>query len=240
MKKLIPAVIIGLVVALGATAAGAPAADLTIDYQLNAVAADDAGNYLTFAGKPASVTKDAFDAVSGASKANSTELFTVYRLDPKGGKLLPGGLRGLFLYPVAGDKTRTDDNLSVVKAADGTITIQSVHRGTAYQIVTDKTGALVLPLKNVMTRKIGYIVGAGPQVISSDFSASGTAATVDWKKVWDSKVADGKAINGTANKTGPIATDLADSTIAFWSGKLQVSFDGKILKISGGLTLTKK
>jgi hypothetical protein len=43
-------------------------------------------------------------------------------------------------------------------------------------------------------RVIGSIKGAGPQVISQDFSSDKTAATVDWKKVWDPNTQSGNAI----------------------------------------------
>ncbi len=227
-----------LVLGLLASAAGLSAADLTIDYQLNVAAADDANNYLSFAGKPVSIKKDQFDAVTGASKLESTPNFNVYRFDVQGGKTLPGGLRSLFLYPVAGDKTRLEDALSVTKDATGVITVRYVHRGVANELVTDKAGKFALP-GSLRTRKIGYIVGADPQVISSDFSTNGKASGVDWKKVWDASIAE-KAIGSTTNKTGPIAADEANSAWYVWTGTLQLSLDGKIFKISGELNATKK
>jgi hypothetical protein len=91
-----------------------------------------------------------------------------------------------------------------------------------------------------MARKIGYIAGEGPQVISSDFSADGSAAKVDWAKVWDKSVAGGKAIGTTTNKTGDITPDVATSELLGYEGALQFTFDGKILKISGELKILKK
>ncbi|MBE3131320.1 MAG: hypothetical protein IMZ54_11495, partial [Acidobacteria bacterium] len=141
-----------LVLAIGALmlcALVASAADLTIDMQVNTAAKDYAKNYLTFKGANNAVDKDQFalaaDGTSGASKLLSTELFNSYRFDVKGKKTMPGGLRSLLLYPVADDGTRTGDNLTVTKAADGVITIRYVHRGTAYEMVTDKSGKLALP-----------------------------------------------------------------------------------------------
>jgi len=227
-----------LALAFLATAAGLSAADLVIDYQMNVSAADDANNYLSFTGKPVSVKKDQFDAVTGASKLESTAMFNVYRFDVQGGKALPGGLRSLLLYPVAGDATRLEDALTVTKDSAGVIMVRFVHRATAYELVTDKSGKFALP-GSVRTRKIGYIVGAGPQVLSSDFSSNGKASGVDWKKVWDASIAD-KVIGSTTNKTGPITPDQANSTWYVWTGTLQLSLTGKIFKITGELTAAKK
>jgi len=227
-----------LALAFLASAAGLTAADLTIDYQLNVVAADVANNYLSYTGKPVSVKKDQFDAVTGASKLESTPLFNVYRFDVQGGKTLPGGLRSLLLYPVAGDPTRLEDALAVSKDSTGVITVRYVHRGVANELVTDKTGKFALP-GSMRTRKIGYIVGADPQVISADFSSNGKASGVDWKKVWDASIAD-KVIGSTTNKTGPITPDEANSNWYVWTGTLQLSLEGKIFKITGELNAAKK
>jgi hypothetical protein len=227
---------IGLfVAAMVLSAVTLSAADLTIDYQMNTVAQDYANNYLTFQGKAVSVAKDQFapgaDAVSGASKLESTAMFNIYRFDIFGGKLLPGGLRSLFLYPVADDGTRTGDGLTAIKNADGSLMIRFIHRGTAYQLTTDKTGKLTLPGAVVKTRRIGHT----DNLISTDFSRSGKVADVDWRKVWNSSIADGKSIGGTTSKTGKITDDVATSTVYVWSGDLQLAFDGKILKINGAL-----
>lgn len=239
MKKI--ALTVALLALAGLAFAQAPAVPtLSIDYQVNAVAADDANNYLTFKGPVASSNKDQFDAVSGASKLESTFTFNYYRNDIFGKKILPGGLRGLFLYPIAGDKTRLEDGLNVAKLADGSIRIRYVHRGTANEVTTDKTGKLAFPGATFQARKIGYILGEGPQVISSEFSADGTAAKVDWAKVWDKSIAGGKVIGATTQKTGDIAADVANSEILGYEGALQFAFDGKILKIAGDLKILKK
>ena len=232
-----------LVVAMGskeAAPAAAPVPTLTIDYQVNVAAADDANNFLTFKGPVASANKDQYDAVSGASKLESTFVFNYYRNDIFGKKILPGGLRGLFLYPVAGNKTRTDDALNAVKNADGSIRIRYIHRGTANELTTDKTGKFVFPGFTVQARKIGYIAGEGPQVISTEFSADGTAATVDWAKVWDAKIAGGKVIGTSTQKTGDITADVANSDLVGYEGAFQLTFDGTLLKMAGVLNILRK
>jgi hypothetical protein len=215
------------------------AADLSISYQVNTADKDYAGNFLSFAGKPVIIAKDQFaekpDAASSASKLESTAMFNVYRWDIYGGKLLPGGLRNFFLYPVADNGTRLGDGLSVSKLASGAILVRYVHRGTANEFQTDAAGRLALPETVVMSRKIGHT----DNTISTDFSPSGKVADVDWKKVWDASIADGKAIGTTPAKTGKIVPDAADSKVYVWEGALQFSFDGKILKMAGELSAKK-
>jgi hypothetical protein len=229
-----------LIAAFVLCAFAASAADLTIDMQVNTAAKDYANNYLTFKGANNSVDKDQFvlaaDGTTGASKLLSTELFNSYRFDVRGKKTMPGGLRSLLMYPVADDGTRTGDNLQVSKAADGTIMVRYVHRGTAYEIVTDKTGALVLPTTTVRTRKIGH----SDNQIHADFSSNGKASGVDWAKVWNASIADGKQVGSTTSKTGTIAPDVADSEFFVLAGTLKFTYAGNILKIAGELNAEKK
>jgi hypothetical protein len=232
MKKLLSSLLATGLLLCGLSLA---AADLTIDFQMNTTGPDYPSNYLTFKGKAVTADKDQYDVVTSASKLESTAMFNVYRFDVQGGKTLPGALRGLFLYPVADDGTRTGDGLTVTKAADGTITVRYVHRGTANEIVTDKAGKLVLPV-SIKTRKIGHT----DNLISADFSPTGKAADVNWAKVWDASLADGKVIGSTTSKTGKITPDEANSTWYVWVGALQFSFDGKVLKIAGELNAQKK
>jgi hypothetical protein len=217
------------------------AQELVIDYQYN-TSGPDAGNFLSFKGnRLVTVEKDSLDSVSGASKLHSTPLFTYYQTDVLGKAAFPGGLRSLLLYPVAPQALRTDDNLSVSKAANGVITIQYVHRGTAYGIITDNTGKITLPKGQFFSRAIGYIQGAGPQVLHTDFSSDGTAAKVDYAKVWSTNIAGGKTIGSTTSKTGDRVADVDDSaSLFYWTGTLQATYDRNILKIAGTLKATKR
>ena len=228
---------LALFVALFAlTAVALSAADLTIDYQVNTGAQDYANNYLTVQGKAFTANKDQFDTKTGASKLESTLMFNVYRFDALGGKLLPGGLRGLLLYPVADDGTRTGDGLTVTKNSDGSILVRYCHRGTANELLTDRNGRFVLPGATVRARKIGH----SNNVISTDFSRTGKVADIDWNKVWDTSIASDKAIPGTPAKTGPVAPDAANSTVYVWTGPLQFTLDGRTFKINGALDITRK
>jgi hypothetical protein len=231
-----------LIVALLALAltAGAFAADLTISTQVNLAAADVANNFFTFKGGNGAADKDQFvpgpDATSGASKLESTVVFNSYRTDVKGKKLLPAGLRGLFLYGVADYGTLTADGLNASMAPNGVITIQSVHRGTAYKIVTDAAGKLAFPGATFLMR----VVGTTANVIHTDFSATGKAVDVDWAKVWDASVADGKVIGTTTSKTGKIGPDAVGSEFFAWEGSLQVALKGTILTLNGDLNAVKR
>ena len=169
-------------------------------------------------------------------------MFMPYLYDVKGKQVFPLGLRGLFLFAVAPKELRTGDNLTVSKAASGVITVQYVHRGTAYKLETDPQGRFTFPKGNYLRRTIGFIQGEAPQVISTDFSSDGTAAKVDWRKVWNASIPGGKEIKaGVPTKTGTITDDNGvDDAMFQWQGTLQVSFDRNILKISGGLTAVKK
>jgi hypothetical protein len=231
VKKMIS---LAFVLAFSFCAFGLWAADLSIDMQVNTSAKDPTNNYLTFKGRPVAVVKDQVDATTSASKQESTAMFNVYRWDIFGGKLLPGALRNFLLYSVADDAIRVGDGLTVTKAANGVIQVRYVHRGSAFQFSTDASGKLTLPTA-VKTRVIGF----SDNTIGTDFSPTGKVADVDWKKVWDSSIPDGKQVGATAAKTGKIMDDVADSHVYIWGGVLQFTFDGKILKVIGDLSAKK-
>ena len=236
--------ICGILFLTMALSAQEPTPPLVIDYQFN-VTAPDTANYLTFsgprrAGGKIEVTKDTFDTVSGASRFKSTSVFSLaYQND-----IFPSSIRGLLLFPVASDSLRTADKVTVTRANNGVITVQYVHRGTAYRITTDAQGRLSFPKGNYQLRQVGFISAAGPQVIARDFSSTGEAAQIDWAKVWDNKIQPGRPIqsltraNGTVPEsatTGAITNDWETSTAFHFSGNLQFAWDGKILRITGSL-----
>jgi hypothetical protein len=77
-------------------------------------------------------------------------------------------------------------------------------------------------------------------VIHADFSSNGKSTGVDWAKVWDASIADGKTVGTTTSKTGKIAPDVAESDFFVLAGTLKVTFAGNILKIAGDLNAVKK
>ena len=229
-----------------AAAPAAPAApvsdgsqDLRIDFRLN-VAEADAQNYFSFAGniRYMAADKDHADATTGASALGSTHLFNAYLYDVEGKATLSSGLRGLFLFGVTPYDQIVTDNLNAYKTADGKVVVQFAHRGTAYRITSDASGKLQFPNGSFEMRPIGFIASGAPQVISKDFSADGTAATIDWAKVWDSSVAGGKAIEGHATaKTGNIMKNVAANEAQyFFDGTLDMALANDVLTISGALT----
>jgi hypothetical protein len=249
MKKSI-IVLVLLAVAFSGMAFAQAAPELKIDYQYN-VTGPDAGNYFLFSGPvrymdsgavryEGSGGKDTVgspDATSHASKYHSTEFFNHYQYDFAGKKVIPAGLRGLFLYPVAVDAQRTIDGLKVLKNADGSLTVRYVHRGSAYEFATDKDGNIAFPTMGFKMRQIGHT----DNVISPDFSSDGKLSGVDWAKVWNASIAEGKQVGTTASKTGKVSPDMPDPAAAIgYQGALKATFDGKVLKIAGTLQIVKK
>ena len=190
--------------------------DLVIDYMAN-VAGADQGNYFKWKGNVRYMAaEDSYDAASGASEAGSTHLFMMYLYDVEAKETMTSGLRGLFLYGINGAEAAQNDKLEAMKGSDGTITVQYVHRGTAFRFTTDSDGVLSLPDGSIESRKIGT-----PQEIESEFSSDGTAQGVDYATVWES---------GAAH-AGPAADSMY-----FWDGDLQFGLDGDNLTIQGVLT----
>jgi hypothetical protein len=224
------------------------AQELKIDYQYK-LSGPDAGNFLSFTGplRYVAVERDTLDAATGASAKKSTAFITPYQTDMMGKAAFPSGLRNVLLYPVAPQSIRTDDNLQVSKAAGGAITIQFVHRGIAYGIITDNTGKINLGPAGafngtqIYMRTVGYIQGGGPQVLHTDFSPDGTASKVNYGAVWNPSTPSGKTVGTTQTKTGGRVTDAPDpASLFYWSGSLQASFDNSILKIAGTLRANRR
>jgi hypothetical protein len=194
--------------------------DLIIDYQTNLVA-DDAASHFNWKGNIRYMAaEDSFDAVTGASALGSTHLFQAYLYDVEGNPTMSTGLRGLFLYGVNGLDATQNDNLNASKAADGTIVIQYVHRGTAYRFTTDSKGILALPDGSFESRKIGT-----PDGIEAAFTSDGKASGVDFAKVWSSDV---------------MFAGASDKAMYVFDGPLQVTLENDILAIKGTLTAVKQ
>lgn len=194
--------------------------DLSIDCRIN-VAGTDEDNHFHWKGNVRYMAaEDYYDAVSGASAEGSTHLFMMYLYDVEAKAAMSSGLRGLFLYGVNGAEAVADDKLEAMENSDGTITIQYVHRGTAYRFITDKKGVLSLPDGTMESRKIGT-----PDGIEAEFSSDGTGKGVDYAKVWADDVA---------------ATGADPASMYFWDGDLQVALEGDILTINGILTAVER
>ncbi len=238
MKKILSVFVASVVLA-----AGAFAADLSVDAKIDLSGKDIAGSYLTFTGKLISVEKAQVDpakvdALSAASTMEATEMWNMYRPDVKGSTTMPGGFQHFVKYAVSSFAQHKSDLPVAWKNADGSITLQFVHRGSAFKLTTDATGKLQLPVGDFKTRKIGLPPAEGSldSPISTDFSKDGTVAGIDWKKVWDPSVPDGTVIAGVANqKTGKVVDDKGSSKIYLWTGALQVTLTGNYVTVKGDL-----
>jgi hypothetical protein len=218
------------------------AQDLNIDYRYDS-SGGGRENYLSYTSaiRYIAADRDAFDAVSGASQQKSTSLFAPIQTDIMGRATISTGFRGLLLFPLASDATRVEDNLHVYREG-AVITIEYAHRGVAYRIQTDRNGNISFPRGDYVMRSIGYIQGNNPQVIARDFSPDTTAASIDWKKVWDSSVPPGQLVApGSEARIGPIQNDYGDMMAMFnWDGTLKVELEGTILSIRGILRPVKR
>ena len=236
MKK---SIFVGLLLILGVSVFGQ---DLFIDFRYN-IARYDPENFFTFRSsiRYISAEKDTFDTATGASVKNSTYLFAPIQIDIMGRATISAGVRGLFLFPVSPDSLRIEDNFRAYR--DGNIiTVEYCHRGIAYRVRTDRHGNFTFPRGDYERRTIGWIRGAGPQVLSRDFSANGTSATLDWRRVWDTNVPSGTVITtGEDFRTGPVQSDFGDMMAMFnWDGTLAVRLEGDILTIQGTLRPVKR
>jgi len=229
MKKTLLTILIVMIAVLGLVSCGGNkeeaagtnvsdgSEDLLIDFEVN-LAGNDADNYFTWKTNVRYMAaEDSYDSASGASVAGSTHLFMMALYDVEGKVTMSSCLRGLFLFGVNGADQVASDNLHAMKNSDGSITIQYVHRGTAYRFVTDKNGVLSLPETTSVSRKIGTTANE----IEPAYSSDGTPAGVDFDKVFSSD----------AKNEGADAESMY-----FWDGDLKVSLSNDILKITGVLT----
>jgi len=230
MKK-----ILSLFAASVVLTAGAFAADLTVDAKFDLTGKDTAGSYLTFKGALGAVDKATVDpakvdAVSHASTQDATEVWNLYRPDVKGKSVFPASFQNLVKYPVSAIAQYKADLPVAWKNADGSITVQFVHRGTAFKMTTDKDGKLAFPVGDYKSRKIGTPGANGNlnSVITADFSKDGTVAGIDWKKVWDPAVAG-----------QPITDDKPTSELYQFTGTLQLTLTGTVVTVKGELNAVK-
>lgn len=201
------------------------AQNVTIDYRMNIRAADPAGNYLKWSFGNLNLS-DAFDAVTGASKMKSTAQFDAVRYDSASSKQLtiPGGLRSLFMFPLAPWNTAVDDSLQVGTAGKQVI-IRYVHRGVAYEFRTDANGKL-----NILT---GCTSAAGIAdnnnnsfVLKSNYVKSGADPrrmnNLDWTKI--------RLMNDS----------YSPNASRYYEGTLDVAYSDGILAIKGTMIEKKK
>jgi len=229
-------------------ASGTFAADVTLVASFNITGKDAVKSVFTVKGALGSVENDSVDpklvdVVGGASLKKGTELWNLYRPDTTDKKLAqwPAGFQSLVKYAVSNVAQYKSDNFQAKKAADGVITIYYAHRGTAYKIVTDKTGKLEMNSQTQWKRAIGFMPAAPAteQLLGKDFAPSGTATDLNFLKVFDGSVASGKVIaEGAPNKVADMFVDVAPSATAF-QGAAALTLVGNVLTIKGDFNLKK-
>lgn len=191
-----------------------------IDARMN-VLASDATNYFNWSYGSENI-KDKFDATSGASIAGSTEKFNSVRYDSLETKkaALPVALRGLLLYPISDYKTMTDDNLTVTENGK-VLVIHYVHRGTAYELVTDAKGKFDVLTGAKFAKGLADNVG-GEFVLKNEYLKAGGDAKkmsdLDWTKI-------------------TLVPDTKDAAATSWfQGSLDIGLKKGILTVKGTLT----
>lgn len=231
MKKLV-----SILVSFAILAGVAAAADLSLEARIHLGGTDPAGNYFSFKTAANTVIKDQVDVVTGASKGKATAIWNAYRADPKGKSTFPYGIHSLPKFGVSSAAQFAADLPRATRNADGSITIEYLHRGVAYSMTTDGSGKLNLPGGAFKLRKVGYIDTKGVNIIHPDFSSDGLVTGLDYAKVWDGAIADGKVINGQPiQKTGKIGIDSAASDLYLWRGAIQITLEGQVLSLKGDL-----
>ena len=222
MKK--PAILFVCALALSLVAAPVLfAQNVKIDARVNVLAADKANYFNWTLGNK--VTKDSFDAASGASLSGSTEGFNAVRYDAESTKkaAVPVTLRGLLLYPVSDFATAQADALTVT-ANGKALVVRFVHRGTAYELTTDKNGKANVLTCAKSAKALADNVG-GEFVLKSEFVKAGgdpkKMSDLDWSKV--ALVSDAKAADASR----------------WYEGSLDVAYVKGILTIKGNLTEKK-
>lgn len=194
--------------------------DLVIDWKVS-LSGDESVSYFNWKSNIRYMAaEDSYDAVSGASALGSTHLFMSCLYDIEAKATMSTGLRGLFLYGVAGDGTVKADNLNASKSSDGTIVIQYVHRGTAFRFTTDSKGVMSLPKASIDSRKIG-----DPKAIEAEFSSDGKATGVDFDKVWSKDI---------------VPSGASPEAMYVFDGDLQFTLENDVLAASGVLTAVRQ
>ncbi len=182
------------------------AQSVKIDARMNVLSSDTA-DYLswTLGGK---ATKDSYDAASGASLSGSTGALDAVRYDAASSKkaAIPVALRGLLLYPVSDFATTQYDALTV-QANGKALTVRYVHRGTAYELTTDKNGKFDVLTGAKSAKSLADNVG-GDFVLKPEFVKAGAdpkkMSSLDWSKI--TLVPDAK---------DPAATRWYEGSLAF-------------------------
>lgn len=211
---------VGLLAAMSALSAQ----NVSIDERF-AVSAADPANYLNWS-LGSAVTKDRYDAASGASLAGTTSAINAVRYDAPATKkaAIPVGLWGLLLYPGSDYATATTDAFTATVSGK-VVTIHFIHRGTAFELVTDKDGKFNLSSGAKIAKGLADNVG-GDFVLKKEFVKAGgnpqKMTDLDWSK-----------INLVPDVRSPQAS-------RWYEGSLDMKVEKNILFVKGTLSEKKK
>jgi len=196
------------------------AEDLSIDMNFDTKRSNPRDNFLVLVYEnQASV--DGYDAISGASKLQTTKELDAFRYDSFETKNLamPEGLRSLLLYAVNSWKTAKQDNFKVTKVGDNLI-ITFIHRNNAYRI-TATNGLLSLAssfeiAKNVCVQDNG-VFKLKPEYVLKPKSKLDKMSSADFAKM-------------------PFVPDTSSPEASrYFSGELQCSLKKHTLVVKGTL-----
>lgn len=194
---------------------------VSLDVRFNALA-EDSANYFKWSEGGNAAVADGYDAATGASKAQSTTRFDAVRYDNETSKkaAIPSGLRSLVLFPIASFDTAVNDAFTVTENGKQ-LTIRFVHRGTAYQIITDSNGKIDMATSFSTAAGVADNI-AGKFLLKDEYLVAGGSKNdmnaLDWTKI-----------------TLTADTAAADATRSF-EGTLDASYKNGILTVKGSLT----
>lgn len=194
---------------------------VSLDIRFNALA-EDSTNYFKWSEGGNAAVADGYDAATGASKAQSTTRFDAVRYDNETSKkaAIPSGLRSLVLFPIASFDTAVNDAFTVTENGKQ-LTIRFVHRGTAYQILTDSNGKIDIATSFSTAAGVADNI-AGKFLLKDEYLVAGGSKNdmnaLDWTKI-----------------TLTADTAAADATRSF-EGTLDASYKNGILTVKGSLT----
>lgn len=194
---------------------------VSLDVRFNALA-EDSANYFKWSEDGNAAVADGYDAATGASKAQSTTRFDAVRYDNETSKkaAIPSGLRSLVLFPIASFDTAVNDAFTVTENGKQ-LTIRFVHRGTAYQIITDSNGKIDMATSFSTAAGVADNI-AGKFLLKDEYLVAGGSKNdmnaLDWTKI-----------------TLTADTAAADATRSF-EGTLDASYKNGILTVKGSLT----
>jgi hypothetical protein len=190
-----------------------------------AVSAADPANYLNWS-LGNKVTKDRYDAATGASLAGTTSAINAVRYDAIATKkaAIPVGLWGLLLYPGSDYATATADAFQATVSGKA-VTIRFVHRGIAFELTTDTDGKFNLNSGAKIAKGLADNVG-GDFVLKKEFVKSGgdprKMADLDWSKI-------------------TLVPDVRSPQASRWyEGSLDMKVDKNVLYVKGTLSEKKK